>query len=128
MPFICSRQTTIQTFKYKITHKILVCNEWLNNIKIKICNTCSFYNDKDTISHFLIDCNSNIFFLKSLAKWWDAMTSFNIREESYIHESTLFGFPGSSDDVIAINYCMLYAKFYIYLEKLKEENKKENLM
>ncbi len=26
--------------------------------------------------------------------------------------------------LIAINYCMLYAKHYIYLEKLKEENKK----
>ncbi len=54
------------------------------------------------------------------------MTGFNIRdsEVSYIRESILFGFPGSSDDVIAINYCILYAKHYIYLEKLKEENKK----
>ncbi len=66
MPFICSRHTTIQTFQYKITHRILACNEWLNNIKIKICNTCSFCNDKDTISHFLIDCNSNKFFLEKL--------------------------------------------------------------
>ncbi len=44
--------------------------------------------------------------------------------ESDIHESILFGFPGSSNDDIAISYCMLYAKYYIYLEKLKEENKK----
>ncbi len=42
-----------------------------------------------------------------------------IREESYIHESILFGFPGNSDDAIAINYCMLYAKYCIYLKKLK---------
>ncbi len=55
------------------------------------------------------------------------MTDFNIREESYIHESILFRFPGSCDDVIAIKYCILYAKHYIYLEKVKEENKKENL-
>ncbi len=68
MPFICSRQTTIQIFQYKITHRILACNEWLNNIKIKICNTCSFCNDKDTISHFLLDCNSNKCFGKSWAK------------------------------------------------------------
>ncbi len=46
---------------FKITHRILACNEWINNIKIKICNTCLFFNDKDTISHFLIDCNSNKF-------------------------------------------------------------------
>ncbi len=55
------------------------------------------------------------------------MTGFNIREQSYIHEYILFGFSGSSDDAITINYCMLYAKHYIYLEKLKEENEKENL-
>ncbi len=52
------------------------------------------------------------------------MTGFNIRKESYIHKSILYGFPGSSDDAIAINYCILYAKHNIYLEKLKEENKK----
>ncbi len=34
----------------------------------------------------------------------------------------------SNDDAIAINYCIIYAKHYIYLEKLQEENKKENLM
>ncbi len=34
----------------------------------------------------------------------------NIRDESHIHESILFGFPGRSDDAIVINYCILYAK------------------
>ncbi len=44
------------------------------------------------------------------------MTGFNIREESYIHESILSGFPGSNDGAILINNCILYAKHYIYLE------------
>ncbi len=62
--------------------------------------------------------------MKSWAKWLEATTGFNIGEQSYIHESILFRFSGSSNDAIAINYCMLYAKYYIYLTKLKEENKK----
>ncbi len=53
------------------------------------------------------------------------MTGLNIRDELHIHESILFGFPGRSDDAIVINYCILYAKHYIYLEKLKE-NKNQN--
>ncbi len=53
------------------------------------------------------------------------MTGLNIRDESHIHESILFGFPGRSDDAIVINYCILYAKHYIYIEKLKE-NKNQN--
>ncbi len=52
------------------------------------------------------------------------MTGFNIRGESYIHEYILFRFPGSSDNAIAINYCISYAKHYIYLEKVIEENTK----
>ncbi len=43
----------------------------------------------------------------------------------YIHKSILFGLPGRSDDAIVINYCILYAKQYIYLEKRKE-NKNQN--
>ncbi len=42
-----------------------------------------------------------------------------------MHESILFGFPGRSDDAIVINYCILCAKQYIYLEKRKE-NKNQN--
>ncbi len=93
------------------------------------CNTMcqSILRIIDIISHFLIYCNSNNLFWKVGQNGWEAKTGFNIREESYIHESILFGFHESSDDAININYGILYAKHYIYLEKFKEENKKENL-
>ncbi len=45
-------------------------------------------------------------------------------EEDHIHESILFGFPGTSDETIFKIYCILYAKHYIYLEKLKYNNQK----
>ncbi len=45
----------------------------------------------------------------------------------YIHESIVFGFPGRSDDAIVISYCILYAKQYIYLEKLKENENQNTL-
>ncbi len=84
LSFVPDRQQ-YKTFDYKIIHRIPMCNEWLKNITIKICKTCSFRIDIDTISDFVIDCNSNKLFWKSWAKWWEAMTGFNIREESYIH-------------------------------------------
>ncbi len=40
--------------------------------------------------------------------------------EENIHESILFE---SSDNAIVINYCILYAKQYIYLEKLNDKKK-----
>ncbi len=66
--FICARQTTIQTFQYKIIHRKLACNEWLKNIKFKICNTCSFCNNIDTISQLLIDCHRNKFIFVKLGQ------------------------------------------------------------
>ncbi len=35
IPFLCSRQTSMQTFQYKVIHRTLQCNEWLKNIRIK---------------------------------------------------------------------------------------------
>ncbi len=54
--------------------------------------------------------------------WWHSITGFNVREEDYIYEYILFGLPGKSDKTIVANYCILYAKQYIYLEKLKNKN------
>ncbi len=39
-------------------------------------------------------------------------------------KSILFGFPRTSDGVFVINYCMPYTKYYIYQEKLNDNNKK----
>ncbi len=35
LPFQVIRETKIQTFQYKILHRIISCNKWLFNIKIK---------------------------------------------------------------------------------------------
>ncbi len=56
MPFITTRDTSIQSFQCKVLHRTLPFNEWLNNIKINSENTCSFCNEIDTITHFLIEC------------------------------------------------------------------------
>ncbi len=82
----------------------------------------SNYNSIDSISHFLIDCKANNQFWKRCSKWWNSLTGFNMRDYPHIHESILFGFPGHSNDAIAINYCILYAKHFIYREKLDYQN------
>ncbi len=49
---------------------------------------------------------------------------FQLRRRTiYIYVSFLFRFPGDSENTIVTNYCILYAKQYIYLEKLKDKNK-----
>ncbi len=56
------------------------------------------------------------------------MTGLTIRDESHIHESILFGFPGRSDYAIVINYCILYAKHCIYRKKhMYSQNRKKHM-
>ncbi len=52
MPFKTVRQTNIQTIQYRIIHRIIPCNEWLHNIKIRDNSKCNFCHGIDTISHF----------------------------------------------------------------------------
>ncbi len=81
MPFIITRDTSIQSFQYKILHRTLPCNEWLNNIKINSEKTCSYCNEIDMITHFLIECKSNKYFCKEWSRWWHSITGFNLREK-----------------------------------------------
>ncbi len=110
MPFIITRDTSIQSFQYKILHRTLPCNEWLNKIKINSEKTCSYCNEIDMITHFLIEWKSNKYFWKGWSRWWHSITGFNLSEENYIYEYILFGFPGKSDNTIVANYRILYAK------------------
>ncbi len=123
MPFICTRHTTIQAFQYKIIHRTLPCNGWLNIIKMKPDRICLYCNKTGTIIYFLIDCNIKRSFWKCWARWWQSMTNFDMTIVEHIHESILFGFPGT----IVINYCVLHAKQYIHLEKLKNQDKNKNV-
>ncbi len=45
-----------------------------------------------------------------------------MKDYPHIHKSICFDFQGDSDDAIAINYCIWYAKHFIYSEKLNNQN------
>ncbi len=45
-----------------------------------------------------------------------------MRLSSHTWINSFFGFPGESDDAIAINYCVLYDKHLIYRAKINNQN------
>ncbi len=49
MSFKTARETKIQTIQYRIIHRIIPCNEWLHNIKIRDINKCNVCPGIDTI-------------------------------------------------------------------------------
>ncbi len=56
-------------------------------------------------------------FLKTLAFWWKRLTWFDITVDKFTIECIIFGFQGSIQNTKLINYCILYAKHFIYKTK-----------
>ena len=59
LPFMMSRETAIQSLQYKILHRIIACNKWLYNIRIKDSPNCNYCDSVDTIQHFFLNCNND---------------------------------------------------------------------
>ncbi len=39
-----------------------------------------------------------------------------------LEECILMGFPETSDDILVLNYCILYTKYYIFIQQLFNNN------
>ncbi len=82
------------------------------NIAIKNSECCDFCNDD--IPHFLLLC-PNIKHFRNHGLNGGLVTKTDIRHVDHLQENILFGFVGSKGITDVLNYCILYAKYYIYI-------------
>ena len=125
MPYIVTRETKLQSFHFRVVHRIVPCNKWLCDITILHTNKCNFCENIDTIQHFLYECNCLKLFWESFFRWWNRISPVkleNIVDMNELRECILFGFPGDEDIIVALNYCTLIAKYFIYIQKLVKQN------
>ncbi len=54
--------------------------------------------------------------------WWESLSGIVIRNSQVIEECILFGFPCNSDVMQVLNFCILCAKYYIYIQPLFNNN------
>ncbi len=120
MPFEIIRETKLQSFQYKIIHRIIACNKWLENIKVKTDSICNFCNEQDTLDHFFLNCPNTKTFWNHWHNWWTFITDLNISHCEPLEECILLGFPGEDDIIKSLNYCVLLAKHFIYTNKMSQ--------
>jgi len=115
IPFNVSRETSLQSFQYKIFHRFFPCNYTLS-IWYKdqncLCNLC---NQTDYLEHYFYFCPNVQHLWHAIQKWWKSILEVTINlNEIYI----LFGIPNTNtnDDsmIDVLNMCILYAKWYIF--------------
>jgi exonuclease III len=120
IPYTCIRETKLQSFQYKIIHRIVECNKKLFDMKIKPTPECSYCQEIDTIQHFFLYCPKSNAFWKSLTSWLNN----NIEGSMIVIDEIdiILGHLSIGDKYNVINYCILYAKYYIYKQRLFYNN------
>ncbi len=115
LSFSLIRETRLQTFYYLLIHRVIPCNKWLCNKKVKSGSGCNFCNDVDNLIHFFIYCENIKQFWNSFYKLWNNISEFNIGINDIFEECTVFGYPGEEDIIQILNYCVLLAKYFYIL-------------
>ena len=123
MSFNVTRETKLQSFQYKLLNRIIPCNKWLHDVKIKTSNQCSYCDEVDDLVHFFVHCDKINYFWNTFFKWWSTTTGINVLNIENFEECILFGFPENDNIFQVLNYCILLAKYYIYCNRLFANNR-----
>lgn len=119
LPYKVTRETKIQSFHYRIAHRIITCNKYLCDIKVKQDPSCALCGGKDTLIHFFISCPNIKAFWRKLMDWCDSFLGVNLEFlsdcETILGMTNENGNPGTFK---LINWLLLTAKFYIHRQRL----------
>lgn len=115
LPYKVARDTKLQAFHFRVVHRFLLCNKFLHNIRIRRDDSCTFCHEPDTIEHFLYHCSIVNHFWSDVTEWFnrEADIQLNISVRAF-----LFGVPSTTPHAKVINFLVLFAKFFIYRQKL----------
>lgn len=119
LPYSCCRETYLQAFQYRIIHRFLPCNKWLNDVCLKDSNQCNICSSIDTIEHFLYGCKSTKQFWNQLELWWN---DISISPVVLTVKHVIFGYYYDLSFYSCINFIIMVGKMYIYRCKLNDKN------
>ena len=117
-PFHVTKYTALQWYQVSTNHNILVTNKLLNQMKIRndaLCTLCQTGNE--TIVHFLWNCCKTQQFINDITHW---LNSYNIHC-NLTEEYFIFGLQREHGVNKILHFILLYAKYYIYLARCKNQ-------
>ncbi len=54
--------------------------------------------------------------------WWKHISGVDIKDSHVLDECIILGFPNNTDAIQVLNLCTIYAKYYIYIQRLFTNN------
>ena len=110
----------LNSFNYKITHRIVACEQNLARWKITESGKCPTCNAIDTTQHHLVECHTVLKFWKQIFKWWQSISGIEIPLHTY---EILFLYPNDNNQTPFkhFNFILLHGLYYIYINKKKKK-------
>ena len=117
----CTNSSRLIEFQFKLLHRRIPTNSFLQKIGLKESDKCSFCGvELETLNHLFWDCDETQCFWSKVVAW---LKECKVVQESYILEiTTALGLrPDTSNLKLQINYCLLQARFFVWCCKVKEK-------
>ena len=121
--FMC-KENKLKEFYFKLVHRILVSKKELHLFGISINSNCSYCGQPDSISHTFIECHHSKKLFQNVLQHFNEEnpTSLTQSDKEFIFGNSLntTGQLQRSPLLKKLNYCMLFAKYYLYNQKLNQ--------
>ena len=118
LPFRCTRETRLRTFQFKLLHRRIATNRYLNRIGISLTDTCTFCEqNSETLIHLFWDCTHTHTFWQNFKSW---LFQCQVKPNTFVLSLPMcLGLVDNMEDVL-LHHALLTARFHIYLSKIKK--------
>ena len=114
--FMCTIDTRLRAFYFKVFHKTIALNGFLHKIKRKDSPNCTFCNKvEETMVHLFCECE------KITPIWNSLLNSIHQKHDQNFNLTNFKKLFGISSDKF-LTYLFLVVKYYIHLCKFKNVN------
>lgn len=115
-PFSTTRETKLQSFRYRLNHRLITCNRLLLRYRIKESDLCSICDQQDTLEHFFFQCPSTRRFWALVFQWIKSASNLELDKLSI--KEILLGVPADFPQAKKINFFLLTSRFFIHRQRL----------
>lgn len=120
-----TRETKLQSLHFKIINRVVPCNKFLRQIRIKTSDACELCGQEDSLLHFFLDCQTVKDCWASLCGWFNRVEDLAL--ETLSQKQFMFGVPRSFNKERVVNFILMNTKYFIYRQRLFHGGKLKTL-
>lgn len=118
LPYKLTREERLQSFCYRVLNKIIPCNVYLKQLRVKDSEECSFCHGRDDLYHYFYGCNDTAVFWKGVCKWLKNNSAVITVPRNIPELEFLLGIVDTDEIDFRLNFILMLGKFYVYREKI----------